>query len=96
LVDDLVIFTTRHAVEEQLILVARLVLERRAALRAVAEIFSVVAVIDSVVPDRVLGAADEGLVEDVLGTLSSYKLTICLELTLLIFLPALFSSGLQP
>ena len=96
MVDDLVIFTTRHAVEEQLILVARLVLERRAALRAVAEIFSVVAVIDSVVPDRVLGAADEGLVEDVLGTLSSYKLTICLELTLLIFLPALFSSGLQP
>ena len=96
MVDDLVIFTTRHAVEEQLILVARLVLERRAALRAVAEIFSVVAVIDSVVPDRVLGAADEGLVEDVLGTLSSYKLTICLELTLLIFLPALFSSGLPP
>jgi hypothetical protein len=67
--------------------------ERRTALRVVAKICSVVAVVDSVVPDRVLGAVDEGLVEDVL---EAFKLAIFVELILLIFLPALFSSGFPP
>jgi hypothetical protein len=62
----------------------------------IAEICSVIAVVDSVVPDRVVGAANEGLIEDVLEILSSHKLTIYLELILLIFSPVLFSSGFPP
>jgi hypothetical protein len=76
LADDLVVFAPRHAVEEQLIQATYHVLERRITLWVVAEICSVVAVADCVVPDQVFGAADEVLVKDVLETLSSRKLTI--------------------